>query len=80
MLRLQVQIGENRDLNGAGLREDFVLVQTEVLAGGEVLDGDSHDAVKMLVDVLNLGFEFLPEHFLLVRGRSGNLAEARGEK
>ena len=68
LLRLQVQIGENRDLDGTGLGEDFVLVQKEVVAGGEIFDGDAHHAVEMLVDILNRGFEFLPENFLLVSG------------
>ncbi len=64
LLHLQVQIGEHRDLDGAGLGEDFVFVQEVVVAGGEVFDGDSHDAVEVLVDLLNPGFELLPEDFL----------------
>jgi hypothetical protein len=31
----------------------------------------------MLVDLLNIGLEFLPEHFLLASGRCGSLSDAR---
>ena len=80
MLRLQVKIGENCDHDGAGLGEDFVLVQQKVLARVEIFDSNAHHAVEMLVDILNLGLEFLPENLLLGGGRNCGLSKARGKQ
>ncbi len=59
--RLQIEIDQHRDLDGAGLGEDFVLAEEKVVARREVLDGDSHDAVEMVVDVADAGREFVPK-------------------
>ena len=64
LLRLEIEIGEHGDLDGAGLGEDFILVEEELVAGLEVFDGHAHHAVEMVVDIVNGGFEFLPEDFL----------------
>ena len=79
LLRLQVKVGEDCDLDGTCLGEDFVFMQEIVVAGGEVFDGDSHHAVEVLVDVLNAGFEFLPENFLLSGGGAA-LGNAGGKQ
>ena len=65
LLHLQIQIGENRNLDRTRLGKDLVLVKQEVVAGGEVLDGDAHDAIEMLIHFLNTGAKFLPEDLLL---------------
>jgi len=39
-------------------------VKEELVAGFEVFDGHAHHAVQVLVDIVNLGFELLPEYFL----------------
>ncbi len=80
LLRLQVKIGQDGDLNGAGLREHFVFMQQVVVAGREVFDGDSHDAVEMLVDVLNAGLEFLPEDLLFAGGGSGGFGQSKWQR
>ena len=48
--------------------------------GGEVFDGDAHHAVEMLIDFLNLRFQFLPEDLLLPGGGSCTLRNARGNQ
>ena len=80
LLRLQVKIGQDGDLDGTRLREHFIFMKQIVVAGREILDGDSHDAVEVLVDVLNAGLEFLPENLLFAGGGSGGLGNASGDK
>jgi hypothetical protein len=77
LLSLQVQIRQYRGLDGTGLREDFVLVQKEVIAGGEIFNGDSHHAVEVLINQLNFALKFLPENFLLSGRWRRRLGKAR---
>jgi hypothetical protein len=37
-----------------------------LVAVGEIDDGDAHDAVEIVIDVCDGGFEFLPEELLLI--------------
>ena len=60
LLILVIEFRENGDLDGTGLREDFVLTEKERLAGGEVFDGNPHYAVKFSIDLVNGGFELVP--------------------
>jgi len=39
-------------------------VQKELVSSSEVFEGDPHYAVEMLVQVVDAGFELLPENFL----------------
>src|ERR1035437_912222 len=80
LLHLQIQIGQDRDLDRTGLGEDLVLVQEEVVAGGEVLDRHSHDSVEVLVDLLNAGLKLLPENFLFAGRGRGSLGKARSKE
>jgi hypothetical protein len=45
-------------------------VKEELIAGFEVFDGDAHHAIEVLIDIVDGGFEFLPEDFLFLRRRS----------
>lgn len=49
-LRLMIQLGQDCDLDGTGLRENFVLVKKELLPSGEIPDGRPHLAkVRYLI-------------------------------
>jgi len=80
LLGLQVEIREDRDLDGAGLGEDFVLVQKEMIAGGQVFERHSQHTIEVLVDLLNFSLKFLPENFLFSSRRRRRLREACGQK
>ena len=86
MLRLEIESRQHRDLDRTGLSEDFVLAQKEMVARGKIFNGHAHHAVEMLVDVVNSGFQLLPENFSLFgRGRSrrrvvDGLSKRRGEE
>ncbi len=41
-----------------------------MIARRKVLDGDSHDAVEMVVDVADAGREFVPKHLLFAGWRT----------
>ena len=66
---------QDGDLDGTGLWIDFVGVEVVLMIVGEVEDGDAHDAVEVVIDVCDGGFEFLPEELLFVRR---GLGEGRG--
>src|SRR5215475_3742491 len=62
---LVIKFGEDSHFDNAGLREDLVFAQIELLAGAEILNRDTHDAIEVTVYVVNLGFQLPPKHFLL---------------
>jgi hypothetical protein len=41
-------------------------VEKELVAGVEVLNGNTHDAIKVLVNVVDGGVQLLPKNFLLL--------------
>jgi hypothetical protein len=85
LLRLEIQLGENSDLDRAGLSEDFIFPQKGLLAGAEILNGHAHHAVETLIDIVNRGLEFLPEDRRFPAYRSGGrfcrrLTKSSGKK
>src|SRR5262249_10319025 len=66
-LRLVEKFGKDGDLDGTGGGEGFVSVRCDGVAGGEIEDVDTEDAVERLVGFMDGGVEFLEEDTLFRR-------------
>ena len=66
MLGLAVEFRQHRDLDRARLGHDFIRIDEELLARSQVFDCHSQDAIEVLVDVVNVLLQFLPEQLLFV--------------
>ena len=78
-----IKLGQHRDFDGAGLREYLVFVQEKLLPSRKIFDGNAHYAIKIAVDVSNLGFQLVPKHLLFSGAslivRSGLRRSHRGQ-
>jgi hypothetical protein len=80
LLRLKIEIRQHCDLYRTGLGEYFVFMEEEMISAREVFDGDSHHTIEMLIDFMDLRFQFLPENLLLPGGGSCTLRNARADQ
>ncbi len=64
-LRLTIKFSQHGCLDGTGLRENFVAMQNELLPARQVKNRNAQHAVQIVIDIVDTGFELLPQDFLL---------------
>src|SRR6266403_336538 len=66
LLRLAVQLGQDRNLDGAGVGKHFIRVKQIFLSGGEIEDGYRKHAVKIAIHITDGRFQLLPQNLLFL--------------
>src|SRR5437899_9263524 len=64
-----IQLRENGNFYRAGGGKHFIGVEEILLSGRQIKDGNSEDAVKIMVHPTDGRFQLLPQHLLFLLGR-----------